>query len=142
MFRGRLQLSPSKNGGRGQHQRGSKKMPPQTRVLAVMGSTWTNQQANHQIMPTSSANSDLPQTPSKKRKRPVSATSTPRRKRVAPALKVCSSCPGTSTNDESTAPEMAGAFSLGEETTETDLIGCARCTHSALVRAPRLCLSY
>jgi origin recognition complex subunit 1 len=79
------------------------------------------------VMDLSSANSDPPQTPSKKRKRPASTTSTPRRKRVAPA-------PAAPTPHSKRAlrararrpamrappPEMAGAFSLGKESTETD----------------------
>ena len=38
------------------------------------------------VLDPSASDSDLPRTPSKKRKRPASTTSTPRRKRVAPAL--------------------------------------------------------
>ena len=74
-----------------------------------------------------SATSNLPQTPSKKRKRPASTTSTPRRKRVAPdlaaptphskrALRARARRPAM----RAPPPEMAGAFSLGEESTETD----------------------
>lgn len=53
VLRGRSQLSPSKNAGRRQHRGGSKKTPTPTRVLTVMGSIGTNQQANHLAMLTS-----------------------------------------------------------------------------------------
>jgi origin recognition complex subunit 1 len=69
----------------------------------------------------------LPQTPSKKRKRPASTTSTPRRKRVAPALAAPTPHSKRALRARARRPairalplEMAGAFSLGEETTETD----------------------
>jgi origin recognition complex subunit 1 len=74
-----------------------------------------------------SASFDLPQTPSKKRKRPASTSSTPRRKRVAPAL--AAPTPHSKRALRARArrpamrappPEMAGAFSLGEDSTETD----------------------
>ena len=75
----------------------------------------------------SSAESDLSQTPSKKRKRPASTPSTPRRKRVSPAL--AAPTPHSKRALRARArrpamrappPEMAGAFSLGEKSTETD----------------------
>src|SRR6266576_4293788 len=53
VLRGRSRLSPSKNARRRQHQRGSKKTPTQTQVVEVMGSTETNQKANHLAVLTS-----------------------------------------------------------------------------------------
>jgi origin recognition complex subunit 1 len=73
------------------------------------------------------AHSDLPQTPSKKRKRPPSTTSTPRRKRVAPALAAPTPHSKRALRARARRPamrapplEMAGAFSLGKESTEKD----------------------
>ena len=74
-----------------------------------------------------SVDADPPQTPSKKRKRLASTTSTPRRKRVAPAL--AAPTPHSKRALRARArrpamrappPDMVGAFSLGEELTETD----------------------
>ena len=74
-----------------------------------------------------SSHSELPQTPSKKRKRPASTTSTPRRKRVAPSLAAPTPHSKRALRARARRPamrapplEMAGAFSLGEESTETD----------------------
>ena len=124
-------LSPSKNAGQGQHLRGSNKTLTQTQVLAVMGSTGTNQQANHLAMLT--AWTPILLIPTflgphlKKRKRPASTTSTPRRKRVAPALAApiphskCALRARARRPAMRTPPlEMAGAFSLSEDSTETD----------------------
>jgi origin recognition complex subunit 1 len=70
---------------------------------------------------------EVPQTPSKKRKRPASTTSTPRRKRAAPAL--AAPTPHSKRALRARArrpamrappPEMVGAFSLGDAPTETD----------------------
>jgi origin recognition complex subunit 1 len=70
---------------------------------------------------------EAPRTPSKKRKRPASTTSTPRRKRVAPALaaptphsKRALRARARRLAMRAPAPEMASAFSLGDESTETD----------------------
>jgi origin recognition complex subunit 1 len=79
------------------------------------------------VLDPSATDSDLPQTPSKKRKRPASTTSTPRRKRAAPAL--AAPTPHSKRALRARArrpamrappPEMAGAFSLGEDSTEAD----------------------
>jgi origin recognition complex subunit 1 len=79
------------------------------------------------VLDLGSPHSDLPQTPSKKRKRPASATSTPRRKRVAPALAAPTPHSKRALRARARRPamrappsEMAGAFSLGEESTEKD----------------------
>ena len=70
---------------------------------------------------------EVPQTPSKKRKRPASTTSTPRRKRVTPALaaptphsKRALRARTRRTALRAPPPEMAGAFYLGDTPTETD----------------------
>ena len=85
----------------------------------------TSNQAD--VLDTSSAHSDLPRTPSKKRKRPAPTTSTPRRKRVAPALAAPTPHSKRALRARARRPamrapplEMAGAFSLGEDSTETD----------------------
>jgi origin recognition complex subunit 1 len=79
------------------------------------------------VLDPSSTDSDFPRTPSKKRKRSGSTTSTPRRKRVAPAL--AAPTPHSKRALRARArrpamrappPEMAGAFSLGEDSTEAD----------------------
>jgi origin recognition complex subunit 1 len=79
------------------------------------------------VLDPSSADSDFPQTPSKKRKRPASTTSTPRRKRVTPALAAPTPHSKRALRARARRPamrapplEMAGAFSLGEESIETD----------------------
>jgi origin recognition complex subunit 1 len=79
------------------------------------------------VLDSSSANSELPQTPSKKRKRPAFTTTTPRRKRVAPALAAPTPHSKRALRARARRPamrapplEMAGAFSLGEDSTETD----------------------
>ncbi|KAI0276286.1 P-loop containing nucleoside triphosphate hydrolase protein [Russula aff. rugulosa BPL654] len=79
------------------------------------------------VLDSSSAYSELPQTPSKKRKRPASTTSTPRRKRVAPTLAAPTPHSKRALRARARRPamrapplEMAGAFSLGEDSTETD----------------------
>ena len=107
------------------------KTPTQIQVLAVTGSTGNesaSESSSHaDVLDPDSANFDLPQTPSKKRKRPASTSSTPRRKRVAPAL--AAPTPHSKRALRARArrpamrappPEMAGAFSLGEDSTETD----------------------
>ena len=122
---GRSRLSPSKNPGRG--WRGSRTTPTQTSVLAVMGSTEINLLANHLTILTSWTLVMPIPTPSKKHKRPASTTSTPRHKCVAPtlavptphskrALRVRARRPGM----RAPPPEMIGASSLGEKSTETD----------------------
>jgi origin recognition complex subunit 1 len=79
------------------------------------------------FLPSDADSAGVPRTPSKKRKRPGSAVSTPRRKRVAPVL--AAPTPHSKRALRARArrpalrappPEMAGAFSLGEASTETD----------------------
>lgn len=87
-----------------------------------------SEQSSHaDVLDPSSAHFDLPQTPSKKRKRPASTTSTPRRRRVAPALAAPTPHSKRALRARARRPairapplEMAGAFSLGEDSTETD----------------------
>lgn len=79
------------------------------------------------LLPSDADSAGVPQTPSKKRKRPGSAVSTPRRKRVGPVL--AAPTPHSKRALRARArrpalrappPEMGGAFSLGEAPTETD----------------------
>ena len=79
------------------------------------------------LLPDHADVAGMPQTPSKKRKRPTSVTSTPRRKRVAPA--VAAPTPHSKRALRARArrptlrpppPEMAGALSLGEVSKEKD----------------------
>jgi origin recognition complex subunit 1 len=78
-------------------------------------------------LPSNAESAGMPQTPSKKRKLPTSVASTPRRKRVVPVL--AAPTPHSKRALRARArrpalrappPEMAGAFSLGEASTETD----------------------
>ena len=79
------------------------------------------------LLPDDADTAEMPQTPSKKRRRPTSVTSTPLRKRVAPA--VAAPTPHSKRALRARArrptlrappPEMAGALSLGEVSKEKD----------------------
>ena len=79
------------------------------------------------LLPDNADDAGMPQTPSKKRKRPTSVASTPRRKRVAPALaaptphsKRALRARARQPTLRAPPPEMAGAVSLGEASKEKD----------------------
>ena len=112
VLRERSRSSSSKSAGRGQHRRGSRKMPTQTQVLVVMESTGTNQQAKYLAMLTSRTPCLLIPTFLRHHLRKANGLRPlPQRHdenacacscRSDTALKACPSCPGTSTCDEST----------------------------------------
>jgi len=79
------------------------------------------------LLPDDADSTGIPQTPSKKRKRPTSVASTPRRKRVAPALaaptphsKRALRARARRPTLRAPPPEMAGALPLGEASKEKD----------------------